>query len=47
MAANGGWEKAKGYVRRVFGGGKVAATGIRQVWRGRGTRGGTLILISE
>ena len=47
VAKNGGLEAAEGYVRIYFGDGKGAATGIRQVWQGRGRRGGSVIVFRE
>ena len=43
MAANGGSETTEVCVRRDFGGGKGAATGIQKAWKGQGTGGGTQI----
>ena len=40
-AASGGSEAAKCNVRRYFGSIKGTATAVRQVWRGRGRRGGS------
>ena len=40
-AANGFLEAAEFNVRRDFGGGKGAALGIHQAWRGKGRQGGS------
>ena len=40
VAENGSLEADEGDVRRYFGDGKGAATGIQNMWQGRGKRGG-------
>ena len=40
VAGNGSLETAGVYVRKYFGGGKGAATGTQQAWKGLGKGGG-------